>query len=153
MSENKQYSLPKFVVEQLTKDFSYSENELEKASDIYSRAAKFNYPSSNTGENWSKLVLNITEPKMVKKETPTFKISYWWSAAAIVVIGLTFVFLQNLNPSKEIVSTQTYKTLDEIRDTVLLSWTKNIEENPTAASILCKTKCRKNQIIKRYYDV
>jgi hypothetical protein len=45
------------------------------------------------------------------------------------------------------------KTLDEIRDTVLLSWTKNIEENPTAASILCKTKCRKNQIIKRYYNV
>ncbi len=119
MSENKQYSLPKFVVEQLTKDFSYSENELEKASDIYSRAAKFNYPSSNTGENWSKLVLNITEPKMVKKETPTFKISYWWSAAAIVVIGLTFVFLQNLNPSKEIVSTQTYKTLDEIKKITL----------------------------------
>jgi hypothetical protein len=23
--------------------------------------------------------------------------------------------------------------------------TKNIEENPAAASILCKTKCRKNQ--------
>jgi MoaA/NifB/PqqE/SkfB family radical SAM enzyme len=38
-------------------------------------------------------------------------------------------------------------TLDEIRETVLLSWTKNIEENPASASILCKTKCRKKQII------
>ena len=36
-------------------------------------------------------------------------------------------------------------TLDEIRSTVLLSWTKNIENNPAEASILCKTKCRKNQ--------
>lgn len=36
-------------------------------------------------------------------------------------------------------------TLDEIINTVLLSWTKNIEQNPNAASILCKTKCRKRQ--------
>lgn len=44
-------------------------------------------------------------------------------------------------------------TLDKIRETVLLSWTKNIEENPESASILCKTKCKKEKIKSNIHNV
>lgn len=37
------------------------------------------------------------------------------------------------------------KTLDDLMSTVLADWVKNIEDNPVAADIVCKIKCKRNQ--------
>ncbi len=119
MAEDNTYRLPHHVVNQLTADFSLPSAEMEKVEDAFLLSANFNYPNANTEKNWQKIANQISNPAIVVKQTPTFRLQYWWSAAAVVVLSLGFLLWQYTKPTAIETFTKTYNTTNTIKECVL----------------------------------
>jgi len=119
MVKEKKYHLPPFVVEKLMEDFSLSSNEMKKVEDAFTFSSKFNYPTANTLENWQKISIQIVEQPFVLKQTPTFRLNYWWSAAAVLILSLSILLWQFSTPHSSPTISKNYNSTNSVKEFTL----------------------------------
>jgi transmembrane sensor len=94
MSEESKYSLPDFIVKEMSVDGPLSENDIRLIGNIYNAGETYKYPESNVALNWSRIEDKIKRSEngsnlnIIKK--PVYKYYAKWAIAAVLLVSLTF---------------------------------------------------------------